>query len=352
MAVPLTEFIASNVLLSALATAFVASRFISKRMKRLRPAVDDVLVVFALVYSPSMPTSNPPLTVDAGVLGHRMLSATPGEVERTLVLLWLLQFPYAAAMAAVQVSISLFCLRTFFTRMMPKLRGAAYGCIAFNVLWFAAFITLSLLHCRPLKYNWSMPFENSAFCFPIKPFTISMAALGIMLDLVIWTLPHFVVWKLNLRLVHKLAITAIFALGLLNMLTGTFRITSLIAVEYNGALGYNPLPAMLWAVAQVSTAIILACCPLLRPLFERCIPLRLARPATTTIIITTPTTTTICVTTRIEIHDDSGTPRTLYSFNDGLRDDQGSVSHGPTFEVERGAESSSSALAAAGTARD
>lgn len=42
-----------------------------------------------------------------------------------------------------------------------------------------------------------------------------MAALGVALDLLTWTIPHCVVWRLRLRLAHKIAITAIFALGIL-----------------------------------------------------------------------------------------------------------------------------------------
>jgi hypothetical protein len=35
------------------------------------------------------------------------------------------------------------------------------------------------------------------------------------MDAVTWLLPHFVVWDLQLRIAHKIAITVIFAFGLL-----------------------------------------------------------------------------------------------------------------------------------------
>jgi len=36
------------------------------------------------------------------------------------------------------------------------------------------------------------------------------------LDIATWLTPHYVVWALRLRLAHKLAITAIFAFGILS----------------------------------------------------------------------------------------------------------------------------------------
>jgi hypothetical protein len=73
-----------------------------------------------------------------------------------------------------------------------------------------------LLHCRPVKYNWTIPFMDSRHCFNLEPFAIAIAACGLALDVHTWTLPHCVVWRLQLRLAHKVAITAIFAFSLLS----------------------------------------------------------------------------------------------------------------------------------------
>lgn len=46
---------------------------------------------------------------------------------------------------------------------------------------------------------------------------ITNAAVGVGLDIVTWLTPHYVVWSLQLRLAHKLAITVIFAFGILSV---------------------------------------------------------------------------------------------------------------------------------------
>jgi hypothetical protein len=72
-----------------------------------------------------------------------------------------------------------------------------------------------LLHCRPVKHNWTLPLRNPRYCFDLKPFVVAIAGIGLALDALTWILPHYVVWGLQLRLSHRIAITFIFAFGLL-----------------------------------------------------------------------------------------------------------------------------------------
>lgn len=86
-----------------------------------------------------------------------------------------------------------------------------------------------------------------------------------------------------------------------------FRIISTAALDFQGDLTYDVIPAMIWGLAQVSTAVILACCPLLRPLFEKMVPKRLTRIATNR---THRRTEPIRIITNIAVHPDTSTPRT------------------------------------------
>ena len=71
------------------------------------------------------------------------------------------------------------------------------------------------LHCRPWKHNYLMPLEDPEHCFRLKPYVVSIAVLGVVLDASIWCSPHYVVWHLRLRRSHKLAVSLMFAFGLL-----------------------------------------------------------------------------------------------------------------------------------------
>lgn len=113
-----------------------------------------------------------------------------------------------------------------------------------------------------------------------------------------------------------------------------FRIASLLYVEYHGDLTFDILPAAIWAYAQIATAIMLACCPLLRPVFEKMIPKSLTRIGTPTVSAPTHSrwaqAPAIRVTTRIVVYDDSTSPPNIRgSLHDGNMEP-----YGPVFEVQ------------------
>jgi hypothetical protein len=270
-------------------------------------------------------------------------------------------------MTAVRCSIAILFLRTFFTRMFPRLRFAgtyqtsrrryhyvlssltefvAYWSIGTAIVWFVVMVVVPLFQCRPIEYLWTPPLGNQNHCIAIKPFTAWMVFWCALLDIEIWLLPHFVVWKLQLRLAHKIAISVIFALGLLcgdvslqvllsfanisvsNVIVGCMRLVTILHMSIGGDLTYELMPPMIWALARISSAIIVACFPLLRPIFEKMLPLKLTRVMTTARRPSRPRL--IHVTTKIHLDPASSRPRSDFRFHDGLLDIEG-----PTFEVDR-----------------
>lgn len=143
----------------------------------------------------------------------------------------------AFSLALTRCAIAIFFIRTLYTRAYPWLRrigihrqnildlfctslltpllSLAYGCLVFSGTLGLVTVLAILLHCRPIKYNFMLPFENNRYCYSLEPLVITMAAAGVALDAVIWLLPHCVVWRLQLRRAHKLAITVIFAFSVL-----------------------------------------------------------------------------------------------------------------------------------------
>ncbi|KAF2131112.1 hypothetical protein P153DRAFT_211291 [Dothidotthia symphoricarpi CBS 119687] len=207
----------------------------------------------------------------------------------------------------------------------------AYCCIYLAIALCITVVFGILLHCRPVKWNWTPPFENSGRCFKFRPFIITIAAVGVAIDCVTWMLPHWVVWNLQLRPAHKVAITAIFALGTLNVVMGGFRLYLLDTAAYENDVTYGISITLMWALAHTSTAIVVACCPQLRPVFEKFVPKKLTR-----IVIRRPHLlqargNPIRVTIRIDIHDNFCEVSEPASFHDGHQEPWA-----PTFEVERG----------------
>ena len=94
-------------------------------------------------------------------------------------------------------------------------RRSAWMCIAGSLCCLLVRVVVVLLRCRPVHYNWKNSIDYRHHCYPLEPTVLAVAIFGLIIDGVTWSMPHFVVWKLKLRLAHKLAITSIFALGIL-----------------------------------------------------------------------------------------------------------------------------------------
>ena len=175
-----------------------------------------------------------------------------------------------------------------------------------------------------------------------------MAAVGVGVDVTTWITPHYVVWGLRLRLAHKLAITVIFAFGILfdttpdnvlalvltrhrTIVIGAFRITAITDFSFGG-ISTN----LLWTLAQMSTGIIVACLPHMRPAFEKVMPSQFTRISKRSTIRNSsagggsqaPRRGLIAVTTRIEVGGTLPFPALSVPCHDG---NQGSWA--PTFEV-------------------
>lgn len=123
---------------------------------------------------------------------------------------------------------------------------------------------------------------------------------------------------------------------------GTFRSTSIADISLNDDLTYSKDTNLLWALAQMSTGIVVACLPHLRPAFDKILPSRLTRgnkhiPTNTrssthneqgSSSLRTPRQDSISVTTRIEVGNAISSPGLSAPFHDGHQEPWA-----PAFEV-------------------
>lgn len=121
-----------------------------------------------------------------------------------------------------------------------------------------------------------------------------------------------------------------------NILVAVFRIISIVRVDFRGDMTDDLAAAMTWIYAQLSTAIILACCPLLRPVFEKMIPRRFTSIRRTTSLPNQKKFTTapkIQKTTDILVYPNSTEVRSQPLGI--IHEDAHIEPMGPKFEVER-----------------
>lgn len=82
--------------------------------------------------------------------------------------------------------------------------------MAINLMIFATLV------CKPLAYNWDPSIKGGSCNESVKNRGFAaIAAYSIVYDVAIWIIPQALVWKLHTTRANKLALSAIFALGIL-----------------------------------------------------------------------------------------------------------------------------------------
>ena len=133
-----------------------------------------------------------------------------GEANTNLILelLYVFQIFYILAPAAVKLSLILLYKRIFIS---PRCTLLFNVCTVFIILWATIMTFLAVFNCTPIRGFWT----GEGTCFNFRSFAIGYAVVNITSDLVIWTLPIPLIWRMQLPLGQKVAVTLIFILGLL-----------------------------------------------------------------------------------------------------------------------------------------
>ncbi|KAL9039470.1 MAG: hypothetical protein Q9180_002510, partial [Flavoplaca navasiana] len=144
-------------------------------------------------------------------------------------------------------------------------------CNIVNVLWIVFSIIIVSVRCIPFSKNWN-PMEPGT-CLEQVPIVTAVAAWGLAIEVVIWTLPIPASWKLQMPRSNKVALTCIFGLGIFDIGVGVGRVITILQVDPQD-FTWTQVPALQWLAIEPSIAIIVACLCVCRPLLEKILPKR------------------------------------------------------------------------------
>ena len=91
-------------------------------------------------------------------------------------------------------------------------RAVCYVVLVTNVIFLTAIILTTCLICRPIAYRWD-PNIAGGTCGEQKPFDMFVAVFNLLLDVTTVVLPMPILWRLKMALGKKVALTAIFGMG-------------------------------------------------------------------------------------------------------------------------------------------
>ncbi|KAF1829470.1 hypothetical protein BDW02DRAFT_147872 [Decorospora gaudefroyi] len=116
-----SQYIIGLVFLSILPLLFLVARCVAKRSRLLPWSIDDTLLVASLLLVYTVVAMLAVALIDRLSHGYRA-TGTNAELRRTLIILWLFRIPMGLSLGLTRTAISLFFIRTLYTKTYPKLR--------------------------------------------------------------------------------------------------------------------------------------------------------------------------------------------------------------------------------------
>ncbi|KAI1763407.1 hypothetical protein GGR53DRAFT_531632 [Hypoxylon sp. FL1150] len=258
------ELIAIPSVFLLLAILAVIARFYARStsMSKRGISTDDYLIVASLVFTTAAVGLTYASVLDGGA-GIHMVDLTEEQIAISLKLLVPAPLVWVIATSLVKLSVLFFYI-TIFT--MPMIRTAVFTVIALINGLVVAVLLETFLLCRPFEFTWNKTVPGGV-CGDIKGAYLSTAIVNLAIDLAVVFLPMPVLWRLQMPIGKKLAVSAILGLGLLICGLTAARIESILDLDLHD-LTYSNVPDLLFGALEIELGIINACLPILGPLVK------------------------------------------------------------------------------------
>ncbi|KAJ6081224.1 hypothetical protein N7499_006098 [Penicillium canescens] len=125
--------------------------------------------------------------------------------------------------------------------------------------------------------NWSLQYfawSHRRHCIQAEISWSGYAITDVVTDILLLLFPVPLVWQLQLTIFKKISVLLVFLLGSLSTAIGITRMVVLLYFTYGTSDGYRDLldtisTALIWSLTEASVAIIASCLPSIRPLVHR-----------------------------------------------------------------------------------
>ncbi|KAJ6018999.1 hypothetical protein N7522_001066 [Penicillium canescens] len=192
----------------------------------------------------------------------------PGVIEQWN---YVNQLVYNPALTVVKLSILLFLRRL--ESQSRVVNGLIWGAMAFIVGLFIATLFVDIFQCRPIAYVYDMSIPDGT-CIDQGGFYVSTAALNLLTDLVVLSIPIIITWSLQMPLRRKIAVCVILCLGGVATAIGVWRIVILAQVFLTHKVNLDPTYNIGFcsSAIEVNVAVITACGPSVKAIASRYLP--------------------------------------------------------------------------------
>ncbi|RYP64723.1 hypothetical protein DL769_006571 [Monosporascus sp. CRB-8-3] len=248
----------------AVTPLFLAIRIWSRKQSPSGIGWDDWTIVISWVFAQIV--SGLMLGSCAYGFGQHIYNISPEDKLMALKLFYTAQTFYKLTMNLTKSSILLLYLRIF---VQSWFRITCYVLLGTILTYMVATTASSIWQCSPIARAWDKSLPGT--CIDITANWYANAGFSIATDVVILTLPMFLIYQLQLPSSRKLALMVVFAFGISVTITNVVRMQTLDFSSTSPDPTYD-VASSAWTVVEQNVAVICACLPMCRCLLGRLFP--------------------------------------------------------------------------------
>ncbi|UNI24266.1 hypothetical protein JDV02_010029 [Purpureocillium takamizusanense] len=201
-------------------------------------------------------------------MGKHWVTVVGHNRFETMKYFFMAQITYKASINLVKCCILLLYLRLF--RIVRWFRWACWVLLAAAIMYCTASVAVTIFQCRPLIRAFDKTVPGT--CINTAKFWYANAGFSIATDVIILLLPMPLVWKLEVPIAQKVALMAVFAIGVFVVITSCLRVTTLDILATTPDQTYD-IANVMWTIVEPNVAVVCACLPILRPFIVKIFPM-------------------------------------------------------------------------------
>ncbi|KAH9896197.1 hypothetical protein F4778DRAFT_783479 [Xylariomycetidae sp. FL2044] len=264
------EVIASCVVFAVMCTTVLILRFASLRIGHRPVNPEDLIMIPAWVLMMGL-IANVIFSVKSGAVGRHeayVLQYEPRALISWAKALFITEILYGILIPMEKTSILLLYLRLFYIHRW--FRFVTFGMMAYIWIWGICEALVGTFQCTPIEYQWNRQIEGH--CFDQLAYFHWHAIPNIIHDVVMLIVPAPVVWKLQITVRQKIALSSVFLIGSIGCLAGFIRFYLFWEINAFTDRTWASIQLMSWTLAEPGIIYICACMPSLWPIIIRVVP--------------------------------------------------------------------------------
>ncbi|PNP57416.1 hypothetical protein THARTR1_02413 [Trichoderma harzianum] len=244
-----------SIIFVCLAGFFVILRMITRYFHTKAWGADDALIVAALALACCMTAA---YNGEAGN-GFGLHSDQIDAHHKIVAFKWFFaaQILYKITTCLTKMSLGMLYLRIFPDR---KFRLAVVSVMAVTAAYTLAAVLMTIFACNPIEKSWNKPLPGK--CVNSISIWYSTSVLNIVTDILIIGLPINEIRRLQLPLVKKLLLCALFSLGIFVIACTVIRMITVSPQTTASDQTYYQAVSNSWTFVETNVGIICACLPI------------------------------------------------------------------------------------------